>query len=155
VTAELIKKAAAASLKADVPQFEIGDTVSVSVRIIEGEKERIQVFTGAVIARKGSGIHETFTVRRIIAGQGVERIFPLHSPRVAEVKVVRKAHVRRAKLYFLRKRIGKATVLRERRKPVGAKSKKALAREAKRAAKVAPEPAAEQATEETAVAADS
>ena len=116
MSADLMKKAVAAGMKTDPPEFEIGDTVDVSVRIIEGEKERIQVFTGTVIARKGSGIHETFTVRRIVAGEGVERIFPLHSPRVAGLKVVRKAHTRRAKLYFLRKRKGKATVLRERRK---------------------------------------
>jgi len=121
VSTELMNKAVAASLKSDLPDFEIGDTVSVSVRIIEGEKERIQAFTGTVIARKGTGIHETFTVRRIIAGEGVERVFPLHSPRVAAVDVVRKAHVRRAKLYFLRKRIGKATVLRERRRVTAGK----------------------------------
>ncbi len=114
---ELMKKAVASSLKAELPVFEIGDTVDVLVRIIEGQKERIQIFNGTVIARRGSGIHEMFTVRRIVAGQGVERVFPIHSPRVADVKVVRKAHVRRAKLYFLRDRIGKATVLRERRKP--------------------------------------
>ncbi len=118
---ELINKANASSLKADPPQFEIGDTVDVSVRIIEGEKERVQVFNGTVIARKGSGIHETFTVRRIVAGEGVERVFPVHSPRVAEVKVVRKAHARRAKLYFLRGRKGKATVLREKRMVTKAK----------------------------------
>ena len=118
MSADLMNKAVAAGMKADIPVFEIGDTVDVSVRIIEGEKERIQVFTGIVIARKGSGIHESFTVRRIVAGEGVERVFPLHSPRVADLKVVRQAHTRRAKLYFLRKRTGKATVLRERRKPV-------------------------------------
>ncbi|NLF33181.1 MAG: 50S ribosomal protein L19 [Planctomycetes bacterium] len=111
-----MSKAVAASLKTDLPDFEIGDTVNVSVRIIEGEKERVQVFTGIVISRKGTGIHETFTVRRIIAGEGVERTFPLNSPRVAGVEVIRKSHVRRAKLYFLRKRIGKATVLREKRR---------------------------------------
>lgn len=120
---ELLDKAVASSMKAELPSFEIGDTVDVSVRIVEGEKERIQVFTGTVIARKGAGIHETFTVRRIVAGEGVERVFPLHSPRVADVKVVRNAHTRRAKLYFLRDRIGKATVLRERRKPTAPKAK--------------------------------
>jgi large subunit ribosomal protein L19 len=109
-------KAVAASLKKNVPDFEIGDTVSVATRIIEGEKERIQHFIGVVIARKGSGVKETFTVRRIVAGEGVERVFPLHSPLIGEIKVVRNAHTRRAKLYFLRDRIGKATVLRERRK---------------------------------------
>ena len=121
---ELMNKAVAPYLKDDTPNFEIGDTVDVSVRIVEGEKERVQVFTGCVIARKGSGINESFTVRRIVAGEGVERGFPIHSPRLADVKVVRKAHTRRAKLYFLRKRTGKATVLRERRKPVDSKRKR-------------------------------
>ena len=109
-----MKKAVAGSVKKELPQFDIGDTVDVEVRIVEGEKERIQVFTGIVIGRKGSSVHETFTVRRIVAGEGVERIFPMHSPRVLSVRVVRKAHTRRAKLYFLRDRIGKATSLRAR-----------------------------------------
>ncbi len=134
---ELMQKAAEASLKADPPVFEIGDTVNVSVRIIEGEKERVQVFTGTVIARSGSGIQETFIVRRIVAGEGVERTFPVHSPRIASVEVIRRAHTRRAKLYFLRERIGKATQLRERRKPAGVKSKAAARREAKAAARQA------------------
>ena len=112
---ELMKKAVAGSVKKNLPRFDIGDTVDVAVRIIEGEKERVQVFTGVVIGRKGAGIHETFTVRRIVTGEGVERIFPLHSPRVVSVTVVRKAHTRRAKLYYLRQRIGKATTLRERK----------------------------------------
>ena len=110
-------KAVASGLKSDVPTFEVGDTVNVSVRIIEGEKERVQIFTGYVIARKGSGINETFMVRRIVAGEGVERVFPLHSPRVAGVEVIRKAHTRRAKLYYLRERIGRSAVLREKRRP--------------------------------------
>lgn len=112
----MMEKAVASGLKAEVPAFEIGDTVNVSVRIIEGEKERIQVFTGYVIGRKGSGVHETFTVRRMVAGEGVERVFPLHSPRVAGVEVIRKAHTRRAKLYYLRQRAGRSAVLREKRR---------------------------------------
>ena len=110
---ELLRKAAESSMKTDVPGFTIGDTVNVSVRIVEGEKERIQVFTGVVIGRGGSGIHETFRVRRIVNGQGVERVFPIHSPKVAGVEVVRGGKTRRAKLYFLRDRVGKATRLRD------------------------------------------
>ena len=105
------------SLKADteIPHFEIGDTVDVHTRILEGSKERIQIFNGVVIARSGSGSREMFTVRRIVQGEGVERKFPLHSPRVAKVDVKRSGVVRRAKLYFLRDRIGKAVRLKERR----------------------------------------
>jgi len=103
-------------LKDEPPQFEIGDTVDVHTRILEGDKERIQVFSGTVIARSGSGTREMFTVRRIVAGEGVERKFPIHSPRVALVEVKRSSVVRRAKLYFLRDRVGKAVRLRERRK---------------------------------------
>ena len=103
------------SLKAEVPYFEIGDTVDVHCRILEGDKERIQVFSGVVIARSGSGTREMFTVRRIVQGQGVERKFPLHSPRVATIEVKRAGVVRRAKLYYLRDRVGKAVRLKERR----------------------------------------
>lgn len=110
---ELLKKAVEGSLKKEIPNFRIGDTVNVSVRIIEGQKERTQVFTGTVIARKGSGVSETFTVRRVVNNQGVERIFPLHSPKIADVEVARTGMVRRAKLYFLRSRVGKATRLKE------------------------------------------
>jgi large subunit ribosomal protein L19 len=99
-----------------VPEFEIGDTVDVHTKILEGDKERIQVFTGTVIARSGSGIREMFTVRRIVAGEGVERKFPVHSPRIAKVEVKRKSVVRRAKLYFLRDRVGKAVRLKEARR---------------------------------------
>lgn len=102
-------------LKAEIPAFEIGDTVDVHTRILEGEKERIQIFNGVVIARAGSGLRETFTVRRIVQGEGVERKFPLHSPRVAKIEVKRSGVVRRAKLYYLRERVGKAVRLRERR----------------------------------------
>ena len=96
-------------------EFEIGDTVNVHTRILEGSKERIQVFTGVVIARRGAGTRETFTVRRIVAGEGVERTFPVNTPKIAKLEVVRHGRVRRAKLYYLRERTGKATRLRERR----------------------------------------
>lgn len=100
-------------VKKDVDAFEVGDTVDVHVRIIEGEKERIQIFNGTVIAKNGGGTNESFTVRRLVAGEGVERIFPLHAPRVEKVEVKRRGRVRRAKLYYLRERVGKATRLSE------------------------------------------
>lgn len=103
------------SLKTEVPQFNVGDTVDVHTRILEGDKERIQVYTGTVIAMSGSGTRAMFTVRRIVAGEGVERKFPLHSPKIAKVEVKRSGVVRRAKLYFLRDRVGKAVRLREKR----------------------------------------
>ena len=96
------------SLKKELPVFQIGDTVRVDVNIREGDRERIQAFEGTVIARKGSGVSETFTVRRVSYGVGVERVFPIHSPNVKDVKIVRKGKVRRAKLYYLRGRVGKA-----------------------------------------------
>jgi large subunit ribosomal protein L19 len=109
-------------MKTDVPVFKVGDTVDISVRIVEGDKERIQIFNGVVIRRSGNGISETFTVRRIVNNQGVERTFPLHSPKVSGVKVLRSGKTRRAKLYFLRDRVGKATrlkqVARQRKKSV-------------------------------------
>jgi large subunit ribosomal protein L19 len=108
------------ALKPEVPQFEIGDTVDVHVRILEGSKERIQIFNGVVISRRGDGIREMFTVRRIVQSEGVERTFPLHSPRIAKVEVKRTGRVRRAKLYYLRDRVGKATRLRERKAKTGA-----------------------------------
>ncbi len=104
------------SLKENPPEFEIGDTVDVHLKILEGNKERIQVFSGVVIGRSGSGSREMFAVRRIVAGEGVERKFPLHSPRVEKVEVKRSGVVRRAKLYFLRGRVGKAVRLKERRR---------------------------------------
>ncbi len=103
------------SVKTDVPFFEIGDTVDVHCRILEGDKERIQIFNGIVIARNGTGSREMFTVRRIVQGEGVERKFPLHSPRIAKIEVKRSGVVRRAKLYYLRDRVGKAVRLKERR----------------------------------------
>jgi len=105
----------------DVTKFEVGDTVDVGVRIVEGEKERVQTFNGLVIARDGSGTRATFTVRRIVQGEGVERIFPLHSPRLAFIKVKSHGRKRRAKLYYLRDRAGKATRLPEVFKSKGAK----------------------------------
>lgn len=101
--------------KSEVTDFAVGDTVKVSVKIIEGTTERIQAFTGVVIARKGSGVQEAFTVRRVISGLGVERTFPIHSPRVAAIEVVRQGKVRRAKLFYLRDKIGKAAKVKERR----------------------------------------
>src|SRR5437588_3463138 len=112
----LISLVEGTSLKPEVPRFEIGDTVDVHQRILEGQKERVQVFSGVVIARRGEGMRATFTVRRIVQGEGVERVFPLHSPKIAKVEVKRTGRVRRAKLYYLRERVGKATRLRERKK---------------------------------------
>jgi large subunit ribosomal protein L19 len=103
------------NFKKDIPEFSVGDLVDIHQRILEGQKERVQIFSGTVIARRGEGLRETFTVRRIVQGEGVERIFPLHSPKIATIDVKRTGQVRRAKLYYLRKRVGKATRLRERR----------------------------------------
>jgi len=102
-------------LKTNIPAFAPGDTVRVMVRVREGEKERLQAFEGICIARRGGGINETFTVRKISAGVGVERIFPLHAPLIAEIGIMRKGRVRRAKLYFLRRLAGKAARIREKR----------------------------------------
>lgn len=102
-------------LKSDIPSFRPGDTVKVHVKIVEGTRERIQVFEGLTIKRKGDGLRETFTVRRVSNGVGVERTFPLHSPRIDRIEVVRRGIVRRAKLYYLRDRYGKAARIRERR----------------------------------------
>ncbi len=110
----------ATGVKTDVAPFEIGDTVDVHQRILEGQKERVQVFSGVVISRRGHGMREMFTVRRIVQGEGVERQFPLNSPRIAKIEVKRTGVVRRAKLYYLRDRVGKATRLRERKPKVGA-----------------------------------
>ena len=101
---------------ADLPELEVGDTVDVHTRIVEGDKERVQVFGGVIITKKGRGISEAIVVRRIVANEGVERTFPLHSPRVAKIEIKRKAHVRRSRLYFLRDRIGKARRLPDRRR---------------------------------------
>jgi large subunit ribosomal protein L19 len=108
---EVVEKA---TVKSTIPSFAIGDTVDVHVRILEGDKERIQIYNGVVIARSGSGPREMFVVRRIVQGEGVERKFPLHSPRIADIVVKRSGKVRRAKLYYLRQRSGKAVRLKER-----------------------------------------
>jgi len=110
---EMVEKS---SLKAEVPDFNIGDVVDVHTKILEGDKERIQIFSGVVIARSGSGTREMFTVRRMVANEGVERKFPLHSPRIAKIEVKRSGVVKRAKLYFLRERTGKSVRLKERRR---------------------------------------
>jgi len=111
--------------KGNPPKFDIGDTVEVGVRIVEGGKERIQPFIGVLIGRRGSGINATFSVRRIVNNEGVERTFPLHSPKVAHVDVVRHGKVRRSKLYYLRERVGKARKLAERRETSGGEEKPA------------------------------
>ena len=110
---DALKLIAADSVKKEVPEFRIGDTVRVSVNIREGDRERIQMFEGTVIAKKSSGVAETFTVRRVAYGVGVERVFPLHCPNVKDVKVIRHGKVRRAKLYYLRDRVGKAAKVKE------------------------------------------
>ena len=110
---DALKVMDADSMKENVPEFGIGDVVRVDVKIREGERERIQAFEGTVIAKRGSGVTQTFTVRRVAYGVGVERVFPLHSPNVADVKVVRYGKVRRSKLYYLRDRVGKAAKVKE------------------------------------------
>lgn len=110
---DALKLISNSSLKAEVPEINIGDTVKVHVKIKEGDKSRIQVFEGTVIAKKHGGINETFTVRRVAHGCGIERVFPVHSPVVDKVEIVRKGRVRRAKLYYLRDRVGKAAKVKE------------------------------------------
>ena len=110
---DAVKQLAEGCLKAEAPAIVIGDTVRVHVKIREGERERIQMFEGTVIARNGSGVSETFTVRRVTYGCGVEKTFPLHSPNVAGITVIRVGKVRRAKLYYLRDRVGKASKVKE------------------------------------------
>ena len=137
-------------LKTGVPKFDVGDTVDVHVKIVEGDKERIQVFTGIVIAKRHQGLSETFTVRRIVQGEGVERIFPVHSPRVASIEVKKQGKVRRAKLHYLRARVGRSTKVEERTgsaEAVAAAAKEAKAEAAKakseaEAAKAEPKPEA-------------
>lgn len=117
----LIEQIEEQQLKKDIPHFNVGDTIKVHVRIIEGEKERIQVFTGTVIAKKGSGLSETFSMYRIAYGTRMERVFSLHSPRIAKIEVVRSGKVRRAKLYYLRGATGKAAKVKEK---IGVKKEK-------------------------------
>jgi large subunit ribosomal protein L19 len=109
-----------AQLRGDLPDFRPGDTVKVHVRVVEGGRERIQVFQGAVIRRQGGGLRETFTVRKVSFGVGVERTFPVHSPSIAKVELVTRGDVRRAKLYYLRDRIGRAAKIKEKRTPTRA-----------------------------------
>lgn len=116
---EKLKEIQREGLRQDLPDFRPGDTIRVVVRVKEGDKERLQAFEGVCIARRGSGISETFTVRKVSAGVGVERIFPLHSPTIAEIELVRRGRVRRAKLYYLRRLAGKAARIRERRELAG------------------------------------
>ncbi|MBM3280579.1 MAG: 50S ribosomal protein L19 [Candidatus Handelsmanbacteria bacterium] len=113
--ASILREVTSHQLKADLPKFRSGDTLRIHVRVIEGDKERIQIFEGDVIQRKGSGIQETFTVRKITQGVAVERIFPLHSPRIARIENVRRGKVRRARLFYLRTRKGKAARIKEKR----------------------------------------
>lgn len=110
---ELIKAIEAEQLRTDLPDFNVGDTVKVMFKVVEGNRERLQAFEGTVIARKNGSTRETFTVRRVAYGVGVERTFPVHSPRIGSVTVVRRGRVRRAKLYYLRDRIGKAAKVKE------------------------------------------
>jgi len=112
---DLIKEVEKQHLKKDLPQFSPGDKVKVHVKIVEGGRERTQAFEGVVIRRQGSGARETFTVRRVTFGIGVERIFPVHSPSISKIEIMKKGRVRRAKLYYLRERKGKATRIKERR----------------------------------------
>ena len=107
----------AASLRSDIPDFRPGDTVKVHVRVVEGSRERIQVFQGFVLRRQGGGLRETFTVRKVSFGVGVERTFPVHSPSIAKVELVMRGDVRRAKLYYLRERTGRAAKIKEKRSP--------------------------------------
>lgn len=143
MSSNLIDIAEQPYLKGQVPEFHIGDTVDVTCRIIEGTRERLQVFNGTVIARRGRGINETFTVRRIVNNEGVERVFMIHSPLIADIRIRRRGKVRRAKLYFLRGRVGKARKLKELR----IRSSKAAR---KAAAEVIAEPVAVGATPEPA-----
>jgi large subunit ribosomal protein L19 len=123
MTNKILEQVEQAYLKKDIPQFSVGDSVDVHTRIVEGDKERIQVFSGTVIMKKGRGINETFTVRRIVNNEGVERIFPLHSPFISKVVVKRGGETRRAKLFYLRERVGKAVKLTEKQRAAGAGKK--------------------------------
>ena len=157
-----IQQAEKPYLRTDIPEIEVGDTVSVAVKIVEGDRERVQSFTGTVIKIRGSGTGRTFTVRRIVQGEGVERIFPFHSPTIESVTVERKGRVRRAKLYYLRQRVGKATRLREvlggrkkKKARTGLEEEMEAAARASAATEEAPvEPAAAPASEPTAAPKD-
>lgn len=127
----ILQKVEGKHRRAEPLDFQVGDTVVVTIRIVEGDKERLQDFEGAVIARRGTGTSEMFTVRRLVGDEGVERTFPLHSPKIAAIKVRRSGKVRRCKLYFLRDRVGKARKLREKRVSAEAKQAAANAKAAK------------------------
>ncbi|MHC4871100.1 MAG: 50S ribosomal protein L19 [Planctomycetota bacterium] len=134
----LMKEVDALHEKKEVDNFEVGDTVDVHVRIIEGEKERIQIFSGTVISIRGESMNKYFTVRHLFAGEGVERMFPVHSPRIEKIVVKRRGKAQRAKLYYLRDRIGKSAVLKEdnrkRRPPVASAQKKKKSKKKKKEA---------------------
>jgi len=115
-TQKIIESVNAEAIKTDIPRFDVGDNINVHVRIVEGQKERVQVFSGTLISRKGTGINEMITVRRIVGEVGVERTWPMNSPMIAKFEVIRRADARRAKLYFLRDRVGKSRRLRDRRR---------------------------------------
>ena len=123
----IIKAVEEKQIRTDLPNVSVGDTVDVHVKIIEGAKERIQVFTGVVIKIQGGGMGRTFTVRRIVANEGVERTFPFNSPRIDKIEIVRSGHTRRAKLYYLRDRVGKKRRLRDRRRGLGRATVEAVA----------------------------
>ena len=136
-----LEKVEQSQLRKDVTPFRPGDTVKVHVKIKEGEKERIQMFTGTVVCRRGSGISETFTVRRIVNNEGVERVFPVHTPRIASIEIVRSGRVRRAKLYYLRDRVGKSQRLKEHKAAVEVPGETEVVAEASAQETAAPEKA--------------
>ena len=138
----IIKEITAHQINQGLPAFKVGDGVRVHTKVREGDKERIQIFSGVVIARKGHGIHETFTVRRISYGEGVERVFPEHSPRVDKIEVERRGSVRRAKLTYLRKRVGKGAVTVKEKEIHAAPGKASAVAAAKASAKAAAKAAA-------------
>lgn len=144
---DIIAAVQASQLRNDRPVITIGDNVDVHVRIVEGAKERIQVFSGVVMKMQNGGLEETFTVRRIVANEGVERTFPLHSPRVAKIDIVRRGDARRAKLYFLRDRVGKKRRLRDQRRGIDALAGREQANASKQAEAAAPAEAAAAAAE--------
>lgn len=115
-TQQIIESVNDGALKTDIPRFDVGDTINVHVRIVEGEKERVQVYQGVLISRKGRGVNEMITVRRIVDEVGIERTWPINTPSIAKFEVVRRADARRAKLYYLRERVGKSRRLRDRRR---------------------------------------
>jgi large subunit ribosomal protein L19 len=129
----IISQITAAQVKKDITPFKVGDGVRVHTKVREGDKERIQIYSGIVIARKGAGIHETFTVRRISYGEGVERVFPVFSPMIDSIKVVRRGKVRRAKLYYLRDRRGKSARIAEKQETVAERTARVEAKTAKKA----------------------